>query len=207
VSPRWSARRSSASTSHESWGSPSPSTARQRRQQERTRLVMLPNGDGLAWQPRAGELGVGLCHAEVLGRAPAWRRGLVDRCALQERASQRAGVGVVAVQMAHQPGHGRSHTLGGNRFRYLATLGGAPERGERRVHIAQGVDHDALTLAFDFDSRPAQPPHSHHVLLRYRTIVRGREAGRARLRRPCAARFGPTIRMRYSDELVIQMMA
>ena len=104
------------------------------------------------------------------GQTGSWTVGIWG-----ERFCQRAGVGVVAVQMADEARDGGSRGLGRDHRRELdSTQDVFPERGERRAWIGERIDHQRLAVSLKLHSGPAQPSHAHPflALVAYRTIVR-----------------------------------
>jgi AcrR family transcriptional regulator len=140
-------------------------------EQEWTYLHLLPYLDRPSPQVRALELRVGLRQGEVLDIRPAGPGGLVHRGVDAQGRCEGSGVGVVAMQVADQPGD-RGTPGSGRHYRWQfgpASL--LPERGEGRAGVSQRIDYDGDLVSLDLESRPSQPPDFHRLLL-YRTVVR-----------------------------------
>ena len=165
----------SASTSQETCGSPRPSTAGS---------AVIVNGPtsacsqvATARRSRAGtlELRVRLGEREVLGVLSSRPDWLVDRGVGRERRGQRAGVGVVAVQVADEARDGGPRGLGRDHRRQLDS---AQDVSPSAAKVAPGSASGSITsvcpVGLELHSCPAQPAHLHPflALLVYRTIVR-----------------------------------
>jgi hypothetical protein len=102
---------------------------------------------------------VGLDDRQALATLTAVVDRLIDGCPRAQSRAERAGVGVIAVQVGEQAGN--RTRLSRKDLGDFDRAGSIPESAEHGRCVVEWIDDHALALRLDFHASPAKPPDTH----------------------------------------------